>query len=133
VTIRNKIRRAAEKPLPAFIRIRYVFVSSRIAAAIFRERAYDDSLTERARKRDFTPDNGSFVLFDLSNRYLLAALKGVLSGFDHLLDHLSADGTRLLSGKIAVVTLLEAYSDFRRRFHFEFIQSFLSFGNERLT
>ena len=41
---------------------------------------------------------------DLSDRKLFHAL---LVSFDHLLDHLSADGTGLAGGQIAVVALLE--------------------------
>ncbi len=34
-------------------------------------------------------------------------LHAVFVGFDHFLDHLTADGTRLLGGEVTVVALLE--------------------------
>ena len=45
---------------------------------------------------------------DLSDRKLFHAL---LVSFDHLLDHLSADGTGLAGGQVAVVALLEVDAD----------------------
>ena len=38
-------------------------------------------------------------------------LHALLIGFDHLLDHLAANGARLLGGQVAVVALLEVYAD----------------------
>ena len=39
----------------------------------------------------------------------------------HLLDHLAADRTSLLAGKIAVITVLEVNADFGSSFHLELI------------
>ena len=41
----------------------------------------------------------------------LCLLHAVLVGFDHLLDHLTADGTGLTTGELAVVTVLQVDAD----------------------
>ena len=38
-------------------------------------------------------------------------LQAVLVGLDHFLDHLSADGTGLLAGQVAVIALLQVHAD----------------------
>ena len=63
-------------------------------------------------------------------KYLLGGLYIVLVLLDHLLDHLTADGTRLTRREIAVVTFLEVYANFVGCFHFELIESVLRLGDE---
>ena len=43
---------------------------------------------------------------------LKALLHRILIGFDHLFDHLAADGTGLLGGQVAIVTLLQVNANF---------------------
>ena len=48
---------------------------------------------------------------DCVKKLRLANVAGLVS-VDHFLDHLTADGTRLTGGEVAVVTVLEVYADF---------------------
>ena len=43
---------------------------------------------------------------------LLIVAQVVFVGFDHLLNHLTADGTGFTAGKLTVVTLVQLYADF---------------------
>ena len=60
-------------------------------------------------------------------------LYGIFVRFNHLFDHLTADGTCFFGGEVAVIALLEVNADFCGCFHFEFIERFLCFGNEILV
>lgn len=46
----------------------------------------------------------------------------------HILDHLSADGARLLGCEITVVAVLKIYTDLGSGFHFEAVESVLGVG-----
>ena len=63
---------------------------------------------------------------------ILFRTKAVLVAFDHLLDHLSADGTCLTGGDVAVVTLVEVYADFAGGLHLELLHGVLRAGNRYL-
>ena len=67
------------------------------------------------------------------DRLFLFRLDRVLVGLDHLLDHLSANGTCLLGSEIAVVTLLQVYTNLACSFHLESLKCFLSLRNKCLV
>ena len=56
----------------------------------------------------------------------------ILIGFDHLFDHLAADGTGLLGGQVAVVSLLQVYADFACGLHLELVHCIASFRNNNI-
>ena len=57
-------------------------------------------------------------------------LHGVLIGLDHFLNHLSAHGTGLLCSNVAVVALLQVYTNFICCFHLKSLHCFLCFRNQ---
>ena len=65
-------------------------------------------------------------------QYAVRPLKPRASYGCHVLDHLTADGTCLLGGEIAVVALLEVDTNLICCFHLKLVQSFLCFGYECL-
>ena len=56
-------------------------------------------------------------------------LHALLVGFDHLLDHLAADGAGLAGGQVTVVTVGQVHANFARSLHLEAVHSFTSLGN----
>ena len=67
---------------------------------------------------------------DLSDRKLFHAL---LVSFDHLLDHLSADGTGLAGGQIAVVALLEIDAHLGGGLHLKAVKRVTRLGDNALA
>ena len=50
------------------------------------------------------------------------------SGLDHLLDHLTAHGTGLAAGEVAVVALLQVDAHLRGGLHLELVQASRALG-----
>ncbi len=61
----------------------------------------------------------------MSNTFVSNELKTLF--WQHLFDHLAADGTSLTGGQIAIVTLLERNADFVGSFHLKTVHSFFCF------
>ena len=55
-------------------------------------------------------------------------LHAALIGFDHLLDHLAADGAGLLGRQIAVIALLQGNAHLRGRLHLEAVHGLTGAG-----
>ena len=64
--------------------------------------------------------------------YLLCALEIVFVFFDHLLNHLTADGACLTCSEITVVALVKVYAYFACCLHLELVECLLCLGNEGL-
>ncbi len=58
-------------------------------------------------------------MFPAPARDDLWLLYAILVGFDHLLDHLAADGAGLTAGEIAVVTVFQVNADLSSGLHLE--------------
>ena len=56
---------------------------------------------------------------------LAVRLNAVFVGLNHLFYHLATDGTSLLSGEVAVVTLLQVYANFASCLHLELVECLL--------
>ena len=56
-------------------------------------------------------------------------LHTLLVSFDHLLDHLAADGASLTGGQVTVVTVGQVHANFLSCLHLELLHSSLSLGN----
>ena len=84
-----------------------------------------DSLNNRKgyRLRD------SLLFFErmLCGFKLAVSLYGVLVRLNHLLNHLTTDGTSLLRGEVTVVALLKVYTNFTCSLHLEVLKSGLLF------
>ena len=63
----------------------------------------------------------------------ILAFERKLSYGTHVLDHLTADGTRLTGREVAVVTVFQINADFACRFHLELLESLLGAGYLVLT
>ena len=59
-------------------------------------------------------------------------LHAVFVGLDHLFDHLTADGTGLAAGELAVVAVLQIDADFRSGFHLELVHGLASGGIDQM-
>jgi hypothetical protein len=85
-------------------------------------------------KNSETVIEGSAVLYwgTFTNRFTKrpALFHGVFDLHNHFSDHLAADGTGLLRGQIAVITLLDGNANVGSGFHLKSIQSGTRFGNE---
>ena len=65
----------------------------------------------------------------MGGRFLLGLLHVLLVSFDHLLDHLAANGAGFAGGQVAVVAVGQVDANFLGSLHLELVHGFLGLGN----
>ena len=86
--------------------------------------AYSEWTIERYKVKFFS--DGELILeriVQYGSSMVRRSVHAVLVGLDHLLDHLTAHGTGLTAGQVAVIALLQVHTDLRGGLHLELIHS----------